>query len=282
MCIYKRAPLSLRIIPILTTYLLTSISRAASTALEEDPSCRLIGEALAICASLSPGFTTFPPTSQAPCLCYSSTVWNPTLFDNAVETCADYASTAVPSAYGAIANLEGFCSIVGDIKHPASISANTTANTDCHLVNSLIESCAQSYSGFTSMNASDQASCLCYVSSTSWCPTSFDNAVTSCATFATTAAPQVYSAISGFSGFCGSIGGVMSVTTSDAPRPTSTEGASYSWKSASSTSPQMGFTLTVGPTETSSPQSHGTIVRLNEMQVILVSCISSAVMTFLW
>jgi hypothetical protein len=55
--------------------------------------------AISYCNSVSPGFTTFNPTAQAPCLCYSSTSWAPGLFDGVAVTCANYISTAVSSDY---------------------------------------------------------------------------------------------------------------------------------------------------------------------------------------
>lgn len=82
--------------------------------------CVIVGAALGICSSLTPGFFTLNPTAQAKCLCYSSTSWNPGLFDNAVDSCANFASTAVPTAYSPLANLEGFCTAVGDVGVPAS------------------------------------------------------------------------------------------------------------------------------------------------------------------
>jgi hypothetical protein len=69
--------------------------------LKDSPSCQLVGEALAICGSLTPSFKDLPATSQANCLCYSSTIWAPDIFDSAVKYCADYASTAAASAYPA-------------------------------------------------------------------------------------------------------------------------------------------------------------------------------------
>jgi hypothetical protein len=63
--------------------------------LEQNPGCCLLSSALSVCTALTPGFTTFAPSDQAPCLCYSSTVWAPDIFDNAVKTCADFASREV-------------------------------------------------------------------------------------------------------------------------------------------------------------------------------------------
>jgi hypothetical protein len=60
---------------------------------------------------------------QAPCLCYSSTKWSPNGFDGPVKTCADFVSTADPSAYTDIAGVEGFCSSVGEVTGNAGASA---------------------------------------------------------------------------------------------------------------------------------------------------------------
>lgn len=66
-------------------------------------------------------------SSQAPCLCYSSTKWSPDGFDGPVKTCAEYVSTAAPSDYSDIAAVEGFCTSVGDITlSPTSGSARST------------------------------------------------------------------------------------------------------------------------------------------------------------
>lgn len=87
--------------------------------------CSYALDALDYCASVSPGFLAMVPSRQAPCLCYSSTVWVPSIFDGAVSTCASYAKTADPVDYSAIADLQGFCSAVGNVA-PANTIATTT------------------------------------------------------------------------------------------------------------------------------------------------------------
>jgi hypothetical protein len=81
--------------------------------------CTFALDAIDYCSSVSPGFLSMAPSRQAPCLCYSSTAWVPTIFDGAVSTCASYARTADPADYSAISGLQGFCSSVGNVK-PAS------------------------------------------------------------------------------------------------------------------------------------------------------------------
>lgn len=63
---------------------------------------------------------------QAPCLCYSSTKWSPNGFDGPVQTCADFVSTAEPSAYPTFAAVEGFCSSVGDVESTSSPFSTST------------------------------------------------------------------------------------------------------------------------------------------------------------
>lgn len=72
-------------------------STPAVPILEQNPGCCLLSSALSVCTSLTSGFTTLAPSDQAPCLCYSSTVWAPDIFDSAVKTCADFASQKVSS-----------------------------------------------------------------------------------------------------------------------------------------------------------------------------------------
>ncbi|KAI6712140.1 hypothetical protein JHW43_005335 [Diplocarpon mali] len=101
--------------------------------LSQNPSCALLSQALSICAVLDPGFVTLLPPAQARCLCYSSTSWAPKVLDDAVKTCADFASTAAPGAFGPLMNLEGFCENVGDVGNgkntPSLAIASTTANS---------------------------------------------------------------------------------------------------------------------------------------------------------
>ncbi|KAH6662591.1 hypothetical protein B0J14DRAFT_495731, partial [Halenospora varia] len=156
--------------------------------LKDNPSCLLLGEALAICGSLTPDFKNLSPPDQAQCLCYSSTVWAPTLFDSAVKSCADFASASATSAYSALANIEGFCTNIGDVaKVPASNTATITATVPtplpvaaCDGMTSSLSSCAKSTPGFNTMLAADQARCLCYSGTLRWTPDAFDKAADSC------------------------------------------------------------------------------------------------------
>jgi len=111
-----RIPLLSSIIPSLAHAYLTHrqlsspmTTPPAALILQQNPECMVLSSTLSICNSLTPGFTNMAPTKQAECLCYSETTFLPDIFDNAVKTCADFASTAVPSAYGAFSSLQDFC-----------------------------------------------------------------------------------------------------------------------------------------------------------------------------
>ncbi|PBP16320.1 hypothetical protein BUE80_DR012978 [Diplocarpon rosae] len=102
---------------------------APAQKLSPDPSCALLSRAISICAVLTPGFVILLPSAQARCLCYSSTSWAPKVLDNAVKTCADFASTAAPGVYDPLRNLEGFCESVGDVGSGGGTPALALAST---------------------------------------------------------------------------------------------------------------------------------------------------------
>lgn len=285
-----------------------STMTAPAQVLQQNSACLVVGEALAICGSLSPGFTTLQPTEQAHCLCYSSTSWMPNIFDKAVESCANYASTAVPAAYQPLANLEGFCESVGDVETPATVFALTitAASTaggfsgqPCSSVNSFLNGCSSLTPGFSSLQPSDQAKCLCYVSSSSWCPTSFDNAVATCASFAQTAEPSVCATMSALAGFCVGVGDVLATTAASyfvattlstvasatpTPGPSSTMGAATGNGGAGSTT-ETGITITVGGAGArKTGTTNGGAVKLekaSEGEVIAISLVCALIIVFL-
>lgn len=199
--------------------------------------------AISYCNSVSPGFTTFNPTAQAPCLCYSSTSWAPGLFDGVAVTCANYISTAVSSDYSIFSALAGFCISVGDVLNSlpsaaatttpsgrssrffittttaAGTAASSAVPTDCSLVQDALSYCESVTPGFLTFNPTYQAPCLCY-SSASWAPDVFDRAMTTCGNYASTANPSDYSVFSTFAGFCTSVGDVGNPPTGAAPSTT--------------------------------------------------------------
>ena len=109
-----------------------TVTGAAEVDIFTNPACSAVGSALSFCNSVSPGFTTMDPTSQAPCLCYSSTAWVPDDFDGAVLTCAEYVSSAAPTSLSLVTGLEGFCSDVGNVlggASPGAIGTPSATNT---------------------------------------------------------------------------------------------------------------------------------------------------------
>ncbi|PQE22560.1 hypothetical protein CJF31_00001466 [Rutstroemia sp. NJR-2017a BVV2] len=181
--------------------------------LQSNPGCVSLSSALNICESATPSFTNLSPTQQAPCLCYSQTSWHPTNFDHAVASCAQFASTALPDAYSALANLEGFCASVGNVQMAASsIITSIPSDTSCSSAFSILQRCNNLTPGFLALGPTQQASCLCYASVTSWAPKTFDEAISKCSDYARTAASGLMVSVSWFDGLCASVGDVRSVS----------------------------------------------------------------------
>lgn len=145
------------------------LTTVAPSVLQQNSGCALVSSTLFKCESISPGFTSLVPSAQAQCLCYDSYKWIPTIFDKAVQTCADFASTAVPSAYPAFVNLEGFCGNIGNIMTTmgtATISPITTPVSSiptttiksvipaCDTALSVIQSCIGLLPGFMALGPS--------------------------------------------------------------------------------------------------------------------------------
>ena len=245
--------------------------------------CSAVDYTISFCSSAIPGFATADETELAECFCYSSTSWIPDAFDGAIETCAQYAATAFPaSAYSNVADLEGFCSSLGDVGaggSPATVSATTTptpvtpapasetanifTNPGCSIVGFALDSCNSVSPGFTTMDVTSQARCLCY-SSTVWIPNDFDEAVSTCAEYVSSAAPSSLSAITGLEGFCSDIGNVLAdggVATgtggNDAPLATNT-GKNTPRPTATTTTPfATAVATTIQQAPTSTEQSLG-------------------------
>lgn len=81
------------------------------------------------CNSQTPGFTDLSKfSSQASCLCYTSSTFAPSIFDGYVESCIAYFSSASPRAYSSLTSgTQGSCSAVGDVVNsPASVRATRT------------------------------------------------------------------------------------------------------------------------------------------------------------
>lgn len=90
--------------------------------------CTEVQEMLSACESATVGWTSLQPKDQASCLCYVSEAWCPSVFDNAVGSCAGYAMTADASVWPAVSAMVSFCGSVGDgtTSTPASYGVPTT------------------------------------------------------------------------------------------------------------------------------------------------------------
>ena len=92
--------------------------------------CSTFSFATSYCESVSPGFDDYSPASQAPCLCYSSTDWEPNGFDDPVSICEDYLYSADDSeALLTVANFDSFCSSVGPVLGAAATSGAAASST---------------------------------------------------------------------------------------------------------------------------------------------------------
>lgn len=117
---------------------------------------------------------------------------------------------------------------------PRLVTGTTSAGTStilhdpnylsCSKAFSTIDSCAAETTGFTTLDDGDQASCLCYSSST-WLPNVFDAYQSACVQWAATADKTALSAFEAAAGLCTRVGNVASATvavTTAPPRPSST------------------------------------------------------------
>ncbi|CAG8977460.1 hypothetical protein HYALB_00011808 [Hymenoscyphus albidus] len=260
--------------------------------------CNYVYSAIGYCSSVSPGWISAPTKTQATCLCYSSTSWIPSVFDNSVSSCAQYVKTVDPQDYSVIANLGGFCSSAGNVRGnniatstrtptsptaasttaaPSSLSPSPTitpgpttarpplnAAPGCSTVSRILNSCSSLTKGFTDLPARSQASCLCYTSST-YAPGNFDDNVQTCASFVSTATPTAYPVFSALQNFCGDEGdfsaGVVSGSASGSARQTTAvlSGAGISALNGGGGGPtDPGITTTVPPT-TAPPPNNGPV-----------------------
>ncbi len=112
---------------------------AAPTAQQENPGCLTWSSVIASCDSSTPGILSMDATAIAACLCYSGNSWVPSLFDNAVASCAPWVQTADPTDYqGFTSNFLDFCTDVGDVLNTPStptapvIRTTPSAKTTTH------------------------------------------------------------------------------------------------------------------------------------------------------
>jgi hypothetical protein len=177
------------------------------------------------CTAQTSNFVNLDFTVQASCLCYSSTVWQPSVFDNDFDTCLEYLSTASPSAYSALGGNTlptNPCALAGNVVANTAGSDTGTATTSaaiggsaslptpkptasssqdpndlaCLSWNAIQLSCSSSIPSFSALPFSVEASCLCYKSST-YIGSVYDDYWGSCLNYFSTASPVFYSSTLG-------------------------------------------------------------------------------------
>jgi hypothetical protein len=230
----------------------TNTISAPAQLLNQDPACCLLSSAIELCTSLTPYFMALPQMSQAECLCFSATTqYNPGLFDSAVSSCAQYASTAVPAVWNALNDLEGFCTRASPYLFPTSTSIllaygpststlsayvpppaiitqppPTMTETQienqqcCSIVQNIILGCVNQTPGFLTLSGSNQASCLCSSTLTVGSGTGigFDNAANGCLSGlseggSATLSVALRSFLGGDGGVCGQYSGQAMMTS---------------------------------------------------------------------
>lgn len=123
-----------------TSPAITSPPSTTTTYSQGQLACLSEGEFISICNSLTPGFVSLTDFSlQAPCLCYSSTSWAPSIYDGFHSSCLNWYSTADPGDYSSI-TAEGTappvtapCQKVGNVvaalsSYEATASQNSTTS----------------------------------------------------------------------------------------------------------------------------------------------------------
>lgn len=173
--------------------------------------CATANAIISICHSISPALSTATAFYlSAPCLCYSSSAWAPSIFDNAHTRCYSYLSTASPQYVASATSVLGGpipsapCSQVGNLLQASTTATETSLfisqTTDvnyqaCNVVQNAARYCQSMTPAFSTMtDPKEQASCLCY-SGFLWKPTLFDNAWGSCLKFYSTGAVSQYTAL---------------------------------------------------------------------------------------
>ncbi|KAK6538398.1 hypothetical protein TWF694_011275 [Orbilia ellipsospora] len=196
-------------------FLAGDISKSAS---QGSLACNTLASILTSCAnpprtrSSSSALIFSGSSSLANCACYSASKYVPDNFDHLVSSCYTYAQNLAGEG-AAVSTLVGFCGSVGDVRQSAS-----TALQKCQLFDNQYAACESAYSGvFSTLTASQQASCLCYGARESWEPGVVDGAIQTCIGYLSTANPQRARTIEVFgNGFCEGLGDVRHPSSTNA------------------------------------------------------------------
>lgn len=180
----------------------TVISQGASST--GAAACAYINGFQSSCAGGNPDFTLLPFTSQASCLCYYSTAWNPDNYDSAFTTCISHIKTALPSDYFKITSFNGGplptapCRGAGNVRHYSELKIDDNL-VACNNIAALADNCSSKYPSGFALNSPFQsrAPCLCYRNAdpNSYIGPIYDSSAFSCFKYYSTADPVVYSSL---------------------------------------------------------------------------------------
>lgn len=120
---------------------ITPAPSAASSASGYGPACQSVLSFESRCEFASPGFSSFSNKQRASCLCYSGVTWNPNSYDNVVDSCIKYLSTADKSLYSSL-QADGItstpCKAIGQLTlNPASTSATMSSRPQTSITSSV-------------------------------------------------------------------------------------------------------------------------------------------------
>jgi hypothetical protein len=123
----------------------------------------------------------------------------------------------IPEATQSAANTSINSSSETTLRDGSSFTAVPTGSASfypaCSLVSSALNSCISLIPSYQSLNLTGQVECLCY-SSKVWNPPGFDDPVSNCAQFVSTAAPGEYLGLASLEGFCSLNDGLVQIQSS--------------------------------------------------------------------
>ncbi|OAP58485.1 hypothetical protein AYL99_07575 [Fonsecaea erecta] len=154
-------------------------------------SCELVNSIAAACSASTSNLFDQGFSVAASCLCYSGSVYQPSIYDGAIETCLAYLSTASPPLYTSLAGsgqTGSPCASVGDVRTNTAIDSNLIS---CSSWYSMEASCSGDNINSSPPPFSIQASCLCYTSSV-FAPSVFDGYWDGCLDYYKTASSAYY------------------------------------------------------------------------------------------
>ena len=161
------------------------------------------------CVVANPGLTrisSFLPS--AACLCYQD-AWAPDIWDNYYRSCLSYSMTASsvsntqPATSGSALLTTAPCRDLGNFRNANATLTDSTLTEapvtepgflSCLALSVMNAECESSTVGFTNLNASRRASCLCY-STQAWKPSVYDGFASPCFVYMSTAWPEIFSTV---------------------------------------------------------------------------------------